>query len=144
MKYIVTLAALTIALMTLARDASAQEFQVIVNTSSNVTELTKDQVSDIFRKKDRNLGGESAVPVDLNKGVPAREAFSQAVHGSSVNSIVSWWMQQVFAGKENPPNQMGSDSEVLEFVGSNSGAIGYVSAGAALGSGVKAIQVTDL
>jgi ABC-type phosphate transport system substrate-binding protein len=144
MKRFVTLVALTVAMSALAVDASAQEFQVVVNAASGVTELTRDQVSDIFRKKARRLGGESAEPVDLNKNLAAREAFSQAVHGSSVNSIVSWWMQQVFAGKDDPPDQMGSEAELLEFVRSNPGAIGYVSAGADLGSGVKAIQVTGL
>ena len=144
MKPIVTLVALAVAVLALPIDASAQEFQVVVNAASGVTQLTRDQVSDIFRKKERRLGGESAKPVDLNKNIAAREAFSQAVHGSSVNSIVSWWMQQVFAGKDDPPDQMGSEAEVLEYVRSTPGAIGYVSAGANLGSGVIAIQVTDL
>lgn len=142
MKYIVTLAALAIAVAVLPRNASAQDFQVVVNASSSVSELTSDQVSKLFRKKERRLGGESAIPVDLNKNLPIRETFSRAVHGSSVNDIESYWMQQVFSGKDEPPDQMGTEAELLEFVRSNPGAIGYVSAGTPLGDGVKAITVS--
>lgn len=141
MRYIVTLVAVVLALWGLAGDASAQEFQVIVNASSSVTELTRDQVSRIFRRKNRKLAGADAVPVDLNSDQPVREVFSRTIHGKSTSSIDSHWLKQVFAGKDTPPVKMGSEAELLEFVRSHPGAIGYLSAGTALGEGVRAVPV---
>ena len=142
MKNIVTLAAVALALYGVPADANAQEFQVIVNTSNSVSELSRDQVSNIFQKKERRLGSENAAPVDLKNDAPVRETFSQTIHGSSVSAIDSYWMKQVFAGRGEPPEQKSSEAEVLEYVRSNAGAIGYVSAGTVLGAGVKALSVT--
>lgn len=141
MRYIVTLVAVLLALWGLAGDASAQEFQVIVNASSSVTELTRDQVSRIFRKKSRKLAGADVVPVDLSDDQPVREVFSRTIHGKSTSSMDSYWLRQVFAGKDTPPVKMGSEAELLEFVRSQPGAIGYVRAGRALGAGVRAVPV---
>ncbi len=141
MRYIVTLVAVVLALWGLAGDATAQEFQVVVNASSSVTELTRDQVSRIFRRKNRKLAGADAVPVDLNSDQPVREVFSRTIHGKSTSSIDSYWLKQVFAGKDTPPVKMGSEAELLEFVRSHPGAIGYLSAGTALGEGVRAVPV---
>lgn len=124
-----------------ARPAAAQ-YVVIVNGGSSVESISKGDLSKIFQKKSRNLpDGTSAVPVDLDKSSSVREAFSQEVHGRGVNAIEAYWQQQIFAGKDVPPETKGSDAEVMAFVSSTPGAIGYVSAGASLGSGVKRVAV---
>lgn len=124
------------------RAVSAQDFQVVVNASSPVSQLSRAQVSNIFQKKERRLGSENAAPVDLKTDVPVRETFSQAIHGRSASAIDSYWMKQVFAGRNDPPEQKSSEEDVLEYVRSHPGAIGYVSAGTVLGAGVKALSVT--
>ncbi len=86
MKTIVTLAAVALALCGVPAEANAQEFQLVVNASNSVSQLSRDQVSKIFRKKDRSLGGQSALPVDLNRDAPVRGSFSQAIHGQSTNA----------------------------------------------------------
>ena len=125
-----------------ASDAQAQEFQVVVNASNPVSELSRDQVSQIFQKKVGKVGGQNAAPVDQTSGSAVRGAFSQAVHGRSASAIESYWQQQIFAGRGVPPEQKSTDAAVLEFVRNTPGAIGYVAAGASLGAGVKAVKVT--
>ena len=132
-----------VALLVGAGDLQAQEFQVVVNAGSDVASISADELSKIFQKKARKLpSGESAKPVDQDKDAGVREAFSNAVLGRSAGQMESWWQQQIFSGKEVPPEKKSSDAEVLEYVRANPGAIGYVSAGAALGSGVKAVTVS--
>jgi len=43
-----------------------------------------------------------------------------------------------------PPPEKASDDEVLDFVRMNSGAVGYVSPDADIGSGVKVLEITDI
>lgn len=124
-----------------AQPVEAQEFVVVVNASSGVTEITASELSKIFQKKASKLpDGAAAKPVDQSKDAAVREAFSKAVHGRSASQIEAYWQQQIFAGKDVPPDQKASDAEVLSYVQSTPGAIGYVSAGAAT-SAVKVLRV---
>ena len=121
----------------------AQGYQVVVNAANGVSEMSKDDVSKVFLKKSHKFpGGGDAVAVDQDASGSVREGFSQAVHGRSASAIESHWQQQIFAGKDVPPEVLKTDAAVLDYVRANPGAIGYVSAGASLGSGVKAITVS--
>ena len=82
------------------------------------------------------------MPVDLSANSPVREAFSLAIHERDVNAVKSYWQRQIFSGRGVPPPEKASDSEVLAFVRANPGAVGYVSSGTAVGSGVKVLEVT--
>lgn len=139
---IIVLGLALLALTALAAPAAAQQFKVVVNEGAGVSSVSANQLSDIFQKKARSLpDGTAAVPVDQPAGSPVREAFSQAVHGRGASAIEAWWQQQIFAGKDVPPVTMDSDAAVLAHVASTPGAIGYVSAGASLPSGVKEVPV---
>ena len=82
-----------------------------------------------------------AAPVDLGTSAPARQAFSKAVHRKSVAAVSAFWRQQIFKGRDVPPAEKGSEADVIEFVRTHPGAIGYVSPGRALGADVKTMQV---
>ena len=127
-----------------ASDVSAQDFQVVVHADAGLTEISSSDLSNIFQKKARNLpSGEGANPVDQDDDAPVRDAFSQAVHGRSGKAMAAYWQQQIFSGKDFPPEQKDSDDEVLAYIARTPGAVGYVSASATLGAGVKAITVSD-
>ncbi len=133
---------LALAVLPLGKEAAAQDFQVVVNAANSVSSISADELSKIFLKKaDSWPGGSSATAVDLKADSPAREAFSQAVHGRGASAIASFWQQQIFAGKDVPPEEKGSPADVIAFVSANPGAVGYVPAGTDVGSGVKVISV---
>ena len=142
MKRALMLLALALAFFPASR-VQAQEFQIVVNASVGIDAISKKDLSKVFRKKASKIGGVKAAPVDLSKGSDVRKAFSKAVHGRSVNAIESYWQQQIFAGKNVPPVQKAGDADVLAYVRSTPGAVGYVSAGATLGAGVKVISISD-
>jgi ABC-type phosphate transport system substrate-binding protein len=119
----------------------AQEFKVIVNSANGTTDLAADVAAKLFLKQSAKFpNGTAAQPVDLGKGSPVRAAFSKAVLGRAVGAVESYWQQQIFSGKDVPPPAKASDDDVVAFVKSNPGAIGYVSAGAAT-AGVKVVEV---
>jgi ABC-type phosphate transport system substrate-binding protein len=123
-----------------ASGVQAQEFVVIVNPANPVSALTRDEVSKLFLKRTTSwsAGGQVAV-VDLAKSSKVREAFSQAVHKRAASAVDSYWQQQVFSGKDVPPPEKGTDADVIAFVKSNPGAIGYVAAASA--DGVKVVSL---
>lgn len=115
--------------------AHAQGFVVVVNAAGPAT-LSKADAANAFLKK-----GGALVAVDQGKGAGVRDAFSKAVLGRPAAAVATYWQQQIFAGKDVPPPEKGSDADVIAFVRSNPKAVGYVSAGAELGAGVKAATV---
>ncbi len=141
-RIILTVAAL--GMFAAAQRLEAQEFQVVVNAGASLTEISRKDLSNIFQKKKNELpSGERANPVDLSADADVRESFSQAVHRRSSNQIAAYWQQQIFSGRGVPPEEKGSDDEVIAYVSSTPGAIGYVSASASLGSGVKTLTVSN-
>ena len=49
--------------------------------------------------------------------------------------------EQIFSGRANPPPARASDADVLTYVRSNPGAIGYVAGGVELGSGYGGVTL---
>jgi ABC-type phosphate transport system substrate-binding protein len=133
-----------VALVGLVAPAAAQQggYIVIVNDANSVSALTTEELSKIFFKKaQRWPNGNDVVPVDLPESAPVREAFSTAVHGKSVGAVRAYWQQQIFSGRAVPPAERPSDEQVVAFVRTTPGAIGYVSTGATLSPGVRRVQV---
>ena len=125
----------------LASPMAAQEFKVIVNAANPISEISASALSKIFLKETLGFpGGGNAAPVDLGKSSPARASFSKRVVGRPVGAIETYWQQQIFSGKEIPPASKSSDDDIIAFVKSTPGAIGYVSAGAST-AGVKVVEL---
>ena len=130
------------ALLVGAARSSAQSYVVVVNAANPVSAVSKTMLNDVFLKRAvRFEDGQPAAPVNLERTSATRDAFSRAVHGKGTATVEAYWQGQIFAGNETPPPTRASDAEVLAFVRGKPSAIGYVSAGAALGSDVKVVKV---
>ncbi|MBX3174684.1 MAG: hypothetical protein KF709_09745 [Gemmatimonadaceae bacterium] len=136
------LAVLGVLLLAVPQVAEGQGYQVIVNAGNSASSAPKAVVSKMFLKQQKSWpAGGSVTPVDLGREAAPRAAFSTGVHGRSVANIEEYWLQQVFAGKDEPPATQRDDAAVISFVAANPGAIGYVSAGATLPASVKRLTV---
>ncbi|HYG62461.1 MAG TPA: hypothetical protein VEL74_07755 [Thermoanaerobaculia bacterium] len=128
-----------------ARRAAASEFYVvIVNQENPLSVLPASEVSRIFLKRsERWPNGELILPIDLPEGSPVRESFSKEVHDRSTAAIRAYWQQLIFSGRGLPPPEKASGADIVEYVRSHRGGIGYVSVRTSLGAGVKVLKVTD-
>jgi ABC-type phosphate transport system substrate-binding protein len=147
MRRAVTTAVVSLGLLVLpyaaANGAPPAGFIVVVNASNSVPSLTVGELSQLLLKRTTQWrAGAAVVPVDLPVGVDVRERFSRTVHGRSAASVDTYWTKQIFSGAGVPPLTLASEREVLAFVRQNVGAIGYVSADASVGEGVKVVDVT--
>jgi len=122
--------------------AGAQEFTVIVNAANPLASMPRDDVAKLFLKKTVSWqSGQAVSPVELPAAAKAREAFARTVLNKSISQVRSYWQQQIFSGRDVPPPEKQSENDVVAFVRSNPGAIGYVSRGVDIGRGVKALNV---
>lgn len=126
---------------TRAGSAEAPEFVVIVNAKNPKSSVRRDFLADAFLKKltvwDHD---EKIYPVDQRPSAPVRAAFSKSVLKRSVAAVRQYWLQRIFSGRDVPPPEVASDAQVVQFVASHAGAVGYVSPSATL-HGVKVVQV---
>jgi ABC-type phosphate transport system substrate-binding protein len=125
----------------LAAGGEAAGFKVVVHSSVPVATLSRAAVSNAFLKRTEKWpDGSSIVPVDQAHDSPVRQAFSKEILERSVAMVDAFWQRQVFSGHGTPPLTRATDAEVVAYVRSVPGAIGYVSAGADT-TGVREIRV---
>ena len=60
--------------------------------------------------------------------------------GRSVGAVRAYWQHVVFSGRDVPPPQLASDAEVVKYVATHEGAVGYVS-GSAPVEGARVVGV---
>ena len=126
---------------------AADEFVVIVHPSVVGSKIRRADLADVFLRKTLRWssgGGGLAVPVDQSGTSPVRKAFSEAVVQQPVAQVMRYWQKQMFSSSALlPPPVKGSDADVIAFVAKTAGAVGYVSAGAALPPDVKTLALID-
>ncbi len=124
--------------------SQGQRFKMVVNKANSSKTISKQQLEKIFLKETGTWSnGQPVIPVDQTASSSTRQGFSNTIFGRDTNSIKSHWQRQIFSGRGVPPPEKASDDEVLAFVRVNSGAIGYVSSDADVGSGIKVLEITN-
>jgi len=117
-------------------------FVVVVSRDNPLTTIQRDKLSKIFLKRVVTWPDDRpAEPVDLQMSDPVRRAFTKAVHGKSIAAVRAFWQQQIFSGRDVPPPEKGSVADVMEFVSTHAGAVGYLPHTATLGAGLKVIAI---
>ena len=120
------------------------QVRIVVNAANPETSISHDEVARLFLKKVTTWKtGKPVAPVDQPEGSSVRATFSRQLLGKDVAAVKAYWQQAIFTGRGSPPPQKASDDEVLAFVAANPNAVGYVSAGATLPAGVKAVTIEN-
>lgn len=112
---------------------------VIANPSVKTSEVSKNDLKDVFTGASTSLGGGSVVPILLKAGT-VHEEFLQAYIGKNDTAYRAGWRSLVFSGQASMPKSLDSDAAVVEFVAHNAGAIGYIGKASAH-EGVKVLAV---
>src|SRR5580658_8343465 len=99
----------------------------VVSAKSSITELSKDQVSDIFLGKTSTFPkGGQAVPIDQAGDAPIRDEFYTKMTGRTAAQLKSYWAKQTFSGKGTPPKVVAGDVESKKLIAENPNIIGYM------------------
>ncbi|HTW32944.1 MAG TPA: hypothetical protein VMD76_14780 [Candidatus Sulfotelmatobacter sp.] len=105
----------------------AQEIMIVTNPAVSVSEISRDQLRDIFTGlRTRFADGSRAMPV-LLKGGPVHEVFLSRIIGNNPDEFRVRWRRAVFTGQGAMPKEFQSEAALLDYVATTPGAIGYVS-----------------
>jgi ABC-type phosphate transport system substrate-binding protein len=135
---------MAVPLFLLASPAWPADFVIVVHSSVEGSQIRRSVLASIYQKDVVRWGNElRIVPVDQSSHAAIREAFTREVLGESLGEVQRFWERRLATNRQLPPITRASDAEVLAFVASNKGAIGYVRPGIELPQGVKVVTLTD-
>lgn len=121
-----SLLALTLALSLGSGEVAAQVVAV-VSAQSAVTQLSREQIANIFLGKTSVLPtGEAIVPIDQVEGSALRDEFYARFVGKSAAQIKIHWSKIIFTGRGNPPMALPDSTAVKSRVAEDPHAIGYI------------------
>ena len=128
---------------TLRLVSAAPAFRVIVHPQVKGSEIPRGVLSSIFLKQALKWGdGRPAVPVDQSVQSAVRRLFSNEVLRQGIVEVQVYWQRRITAGQVPPPVKA-SDEDILAFVASTPGAIGYVSPSTPLPDNVREVTIVD-
>lgn len=105
----------------------AQQMVVVVNTRSGVAAMTRPEVVNVFFGRNRQFfNGLEVEPVDLIDTHPLRARFYSQLVGKSLADIDAYWSRQIFSGRLRPPPRVNNSEEVIRWVSSHPGGIGFI------------------
>ena len=107
--------------------AAQADLVVIANPQSGIEKLSKDEVINLYMGRNRKLAtGVNAMPLDLAAVNSEKAKFYVMLVNKNLPEINSYWARLMFSGQGSPPLQVETTDEVLDIVGSNKAAIGYI------------------
>lgn len=115
---------------------------VIAHASLSGGAIQRALLADIFLKEVTRWGdGRRCAPVDQSLVSPVRVAFSKQVLRRSPAAVRRYWQHKMRSGRKTPPPIKTSDTDVIAFVRTTPGAVGYVAADTDLPEGVKKLKI---
>lgn len=115
-------------------------FVVIAHPSTAASSMTRAELSAIFMRRTKSWRDGTEIHAVEPSATQLRESFSRAVHGKTLAYVTRYWHRVIFAGRGVPPAQLPSDVQVVEYVKTHRGAIGYIATHPA--GDVKVLTVT--
>jgi ABC-type phosphate transport system substrate-binding protein len=117
--------------------------RIVVHPQVKGAQVPRSTLAAIFLKQAPRWGdGVPVIPVDQSVKSPVRNLFSSRILNQPLMDVQIYWQRKMSAGITPPPVKV-SDEDVLAFVASTPGAIGYVAAGTPIPDSVKAIEISN-
>lgn len=119
---------LTLALLCLlALPAWAEDLVVVVRAGSDIPQLSRNDVVNIFLGRFRELpNGQSLAPYDLPPNSWERSVFYERLLNKTRAEISAYWARLIFSGRVAPPKVADNADRMLEILAADTYAIGYL------------------
>ena len=110
---------------TLCTLLSAAEYSIIISKKIALTEISAQQIRDIYLMKRHTVGNQKIIPLNLLGQDASRIAFENEILKMDRNRLNAYWVKQHFQGI-TPPITQPSHESIKAFVQNVEGAIGYI------------------
>lgn len=101
---------------------------IVVIMNPSVPQTDGATLQKVYTGRQIEIGGVPVVPVNAPDGSPTRSQFLSAFVNQDDEKYRAYWTVRRYIGKGVPPREIATAAEIIDFVQSTRGAIGYVSA----------------
>lgn len=123
---------------------AAQTYRVVVHKDHPATSIERKELANIFLgMKTKWESGVAVAPVEQSLRSTVRAEFAREILKRSPSAVLEYWKRELQRGTKRPPGVKPTDSDVIGFVASKPGAIGYVSAAWKIDESVKVLEITE-
>ena len=102
--------------------------EVVVIGHAGIPALNTATIEKLFTGKVIEINDTPIWVVNLTQGNSVRKRFLNDYLAQDEEKYIAYWTVRKFIGKGSPPKELNSSAEVIGFVQSQVGAIGYVDA----------------
>jgi ABC-type phosphate transport system substrate-binding protein len=99
---------------------------VVIIGDARLTRLDAPTLEKVYTGKVIEVDGIPVTAVNASSGSPVRSRFLQAYLNQDEDKYTAYWTVRRYIGKGASPRELSSSAEVINFVKSTPGAIGYV------------------
>ncbi len=116
---------------TIAINANGQDLKnnnlIVIGNKIGTNTLSSSELIDVFKGEKAFWNNKKnvivVIPNNKHKNV---ELISKLIYNTSVMGMQKFWLQLVFQGRSNPPQNFENDIDMINFVKNNAGAIAIV------------------
>ena len=101
---------------------------VVVIGNANLRHLEPSTIARIYTGRTIEVDGVSVTAVNAHSGSPIRNRFLQVYLNQDEDKYTAYWTVRRYIGKGASPRELAKSSDVIDFVNSTPGAIGYIDA----------------
>jgi hypothetical protein len=100
--------------------------EVVIIGHENVPKIDVVAVQKIYSGKFISVDGVNVTPVSLKAGSLQREEFLKNFMNQDEEKYTAYWTVRKYVGKGTPPNEVETTADVIKFIQSTPGAVGYL------------------
>ena len=107
------------------------DLAIIINKENTISTLTESEVKLYWMRKIKKRWPEinkNIRPADYKSKNSAQSAFYSKVLGLSATDVEAYFTQKQYDSAEKPQDKLSSESDMINFVATEVGAIGFVNA----------------
>ena len=116
---------LLLALTSAAGNTSAADGVVVIG-HSNLRRLDALTVAKIYTGKVIEVDGVPVTAINANSGSPVRDRFLRLYLNQDEEKYTAYWTVRRYIGKGASPRELSRSADVINYVNSTPGAIGYI------------------
>lgn len=106
--------------------AQARAGEIVVIGNSNVPKMDAVTIQKIYTGKFVTVEGINVTPVSVKPGMAMRIRFLQDFLAQNEEKYTAYWTVRRYIGKGVPPKEFASAAEVINYVQTTPGAVGYI------------------
>jgi ABC-type phosphate transport system substrate-binding protein len=140
MNYLIKMIILTL-LFSVCSGSLFADVKVIVNNSFPEDKIDVDSLKKAYSNRKNRWDHGGAIIVCVLKSGAVHQEFMKVYTGKSPQQFTMFWRQQLFTGAGTAPREFENEETLMQFIGDNENAIGYISDKTETNDKVKVLTV---